>query len=278
MGSFNARLVMKIFPFLPTLLAVGILGLALIPAGADESVKVDAETPLPLEKVAEQLARLDEEFAKRLEATAVAVEAEGAAKRIPEVNVQNLREILRTSGLPALERRMPLGINPSMVMENAALKEAWRELETTATQVRAKRGALFNDLARELRRRVSGAVLGRPKSEEIDALIQTLEKVQGSVQPKGAGNDPPIQWLNATNVLRALERLTDAESASAATALPSAVKMFRNATANYSRDLLSDDDAQTRISRVSEPLTPWKAATWRRGRNNCARPRVPRSK
>ena len=248
--------------FTTTILAAALHCLQIPSARAEEPAKAEADSLAPLEKAVEQLARLDEEFAKRLDTTAAVVDAEAAAKRIPEINAQNLREILRTSGLTALERRMPMGVSPSVVMENVALKEAWRELEATAAQLRAKRAAVFNDVAKELRRRVSGAVLGRPKPEEIDALIQTIEKVQGSLQSKGAGNDPQVQWLNATNILRALKRLAAAESASAASALPAALKAFRSATGNFFRDVLGEEDAQTRINRIYEPIA--KAADEKR--------------
>ncbi len=239
--------------FLPALYSA-----AALLCGATAPTFAQAENPAkpsatPLETLPEKLAQAEEEFGKKLLATRALVDAEAEAKRISDTVAQSLYWSLRTSGnsptqvASVLESaRIPAG--------NAALTAAFRELTAAASALRTQRTGLLSDIAKELRAQISKAVLGTPTVAEVGVLEEKITDLQQTVGRRyGTYDDSQISWQSATQLLRSLRRLIEAENADDFSRLASAVNEFRNSTQNASA-FLGSDDGPARIRRIVQPL------------------------
>ena len=214
-----------------------------------------AEDVVPLEKVAEHYTQIEDDLWKKLEAIRAVVDAEAAVKRITEPVAKSLRWSLRASAATSGDIRSLLN-SAHIPPDNAALTQSFSELETAVTFFQTQRDALHLGIARGLRRRVSEAVRGTPKPQDIVALMDRIEQVQNAMGRKisGAG-ESEIHWQSAIHTLQTLRRLIEVESAQDTTALPQAISNFRDACASQnSRDLLGDSDGRARISRILQPI------------------------
>lgn len=216
----------------------------------------DARQPavdaVSLETAPEKLAKLDEDFAKKLEETRAAVEAEAEAKRITDNVAQSLRWSLRTSAGATLDVRSLIS-TARIPADNAALTQTFRDLESAGTLLQTRRSALNADLAKEVRRHVTEAGRGTPKPEEISAMMGKIGSAQQGIERKvPAAVDQRIPWKQAANTLRLLKRLVEAENGRDLSALASAVTAWREAKSD-TREVLGQDEAQGRIDRIVQP-------------------------
>lgn len=244
---------MKTSPALPALCAAAVFF-----CGETEHVSAQAETPAkttatPLEKLPEKLAQAEEEFGKKLIATRNIVDAEAEAKRISESVAQSLYWSLRSVGnstaqvVNVLETtRVPAG--------NAALTKSFRELAAAGTLLQTRRTAVMAETAKELRTQIGKLVLGTPTAAEAGAMADKAEQLREALGRRNTNYDEPqIQWQSASGLLRALQRLIEAEGGDDFSRLSAAVSEFHSLSQS-SASLIAAADGQARINRVVQPL------------------------
>ena len=179
--------------------------------------------------------------------------AEAEAKRISESVAQSLYWSLRSVGgstaqvVNVLETtRVPAG--------NAALTKSFRELAAAGTLLQTRRTAVQAETARELRAQVSKLVLGTPTTAEVGAMAEKIEQMREAVGRRNTNYDEPqIQWQSASGLLRALQRLIEAEGGDDFSRLSTAVNEFRSLAQN-SASVIGTADGQARIDRIVQPL------------------------
>ncbi len=85
---------MKKLRLLPLILIAAVLHCSEIPTvSAQDATQAVAENSLPLEKVAERIKQIDDDFKKQVGTFVAVVDAEVAAKRISDIVAQLLREL-----------------------------------------------------------------------------------------------------------------------------------------------------------------------------------------
>ncbi len=146
-GAVSKILAMQRSVLLPASLMVGLLftssgSRAQDPPGPAQRPSAEAST-VSLEKIPEQVAQIEDELLKKMDAILVLVGEEAAAKRISEAVAQSLRFTLRTSrstpGVPDVRGLVASACIPD---ENQALVQAFRELETLVTVLQNRRALL----------------------------------------------------------------------------------------------------------------------------------------
>jgi hypothetical protein len=230
-----------------------------------------AATPgaVTLEQLPERLQNLDDEIARKLDEVRALVESEVAAKHITEPIAQSLRWSLRTTATvgSAVDVR---GIVSTMRVptDNSALTQAVKELETTYAAAQTRRTATANDVAREIRRRVSEVIRTAAKPEDLQPLEAALAAANEALRRRTSlsGTEAMTAFTSAEQMMRDLRRLVEAETVGKPTPLGQAINQIRN-DYRYGRDTAYESEVQARIDRVTQPFI----AAAENGENEIAR-------
>ena len=277
--SFNLQpfpqLFMKKLWLLPLSLTTAVLFCGEIPLIlAQDATPTEADDTLPLEKLPERIKQIDDDFKKRAGAFVAVVDAEAAAKRISDTFAQLLRalalapqfnfnelsmNIPQKSGAISAEQPDPGTGAPgvrSIPPRNEAIYAASKELEAAAKLQQIRINAVISDFSKVLSQRLNAAVLGMPKPEELATLIQTIERIQGTMRRRmlsiSTGNGS-VSSENLLAALKAVKQLVEADNAHSATAVPAAIAAFRNGAAMRG-ELFKQDEIRDLITRYLEPM------------------------
>ena len=265
---------MKKLWLLPINLTAAVLLCGEIPSAfAEDAPPAEVDDTLPLEKLPERIKQIDDDFKKRAEAFVAVVDAEAAAKRISDTFAQLLRalalapqfnfnelsmNIPQKSGAISAEQSDPGTGAPgvrSIPPRNEAIYAASKELEAAAKLQQIRINAVIGDFSKVLSQRLSAAVLGMPKPEELATLIQTIERIQGTMRRRmlsiSTGNGS-VSSENLLAALKAVKQLVEADNAHSATAVPAAIAAFRNGAMRG--ELFKQDEIRDLITRYLEPM------------------------
>ena len=226
---------------------------------------------MPLEKVVERIKQIEDDFAKQMSTFIAVVDAEVAAKRISVTVAQLLRELAQApqfnfnelstniplkSGAVPVEPPDPGTGLPSarnVPQRNEAIYAAAKELDAASRLQQMRINTAVSGLSKVLRLRLSNAVLGKTKLDEIATLIQTLERIQDTMQRRmlsfGQGH---VSSENLIAALKAVKQLAEAENNHSTTTIPAAVTTLRNIA--MQGDLFKRDQIKDIIARYLEPM------------------------
>ena len=220
-------------------------------ASAAETKSSEQESSAPLEQVMGRINQLEDGFAKKREATCAIIETEVAAKHITDATAFELRHALRLTGTASIDFRA-IFTGPKTATDNEKILKSLKELETDCDLTSDHIKAAVPELGNGLRQRVRETVLGKPKPDEIQNLLKTLEQMRSTMLKKGFLNsDQQIPWEEAFSILKALKRLVEAENAPFSDELPQAAAFFRNSTP---KGIMGEGAIRARLDRTLDPV------------------------
>ena len=257
---------------LPLILITAVFYCSEIPAAsAEDATQAVAENSLPLEKVAERIKQIDDDFKKQVGTFVAVVDAEVAAKRISDIVAQLLRELAQapqfnfnelSMNIPQKSGAMPVEQpdpgagsqgtrnNPQ---KNEAIYAAAKDLDAASKLQQIRFNTVVSDLSKVLRLRLNDTVLGKPKPEEIATLIQTLERIQGRMQRRMLNTvEGHVSSENLIAILNAVKQLAEAEKDRSTIAISTAITAFRISARNV--NLFKSDEIRNIITRYLEPI------------------------
>ena len=236
---------------LPVILIAAIFRCSVNPAATAQNViQATADDSVPLEKAVEQIKQIEDDFAKQMSTFIAVVDAELAAKRISNNVAQLLRELAQAPQLNSYELNMNIpqksGAVPAgqpdpeggaqtvrnVSQKNEAIYAASKELAAAFRLQQLRVNNVITAFSKVLRLRLSDAVLGKTKLDDITTLIQSLERIKDTMQLRtfsiGQDNISCKDLIATLKAVKQLAELAGAEKDNFASTFPVAVMALRN--------------------------------------------------
>ena len=234
---------MKTSRFFPASLAAIVILCGEIPATfAAEVTLTVADDAIPLEKIADVLKQIKNDYDKQAAAFVAVVDAELAAKRIGE----NLAKLLSSL---ARNERYYHEVSMNIPKSNATLSAAIKELEAASRLSNLRRSSAMNGVVKHLRQQARDFMPGKPKPEEITSFIRAIQEFRELMPPNdGTFTQTQAVCENIIAIMGALKQVTD--DGTPDPAISAAADALRGST--YRGDVFTQEETKEYLVRFFE--------------------------
>lgn len=250
---------MKTCLSLPVFLSATLLLCGETPAtSAPDATQARPDDAVPLEKVAERLKQMDDDFEKQVDKFIADVDAEVAVKRLSDTVAQLLRIKARAERFNFTE------LSKNIPQDNAMVSAAAKELDGASRLRQLGLDSVVDGMSKELSRRVKDVLLGKLKPEEIASLLQAVQRIRDVMQQGYPSRGFINSWQEHISILGAAKQLAEAGSEPSSTAVSAMVSALRRGVSGGSGrgDLLTQDEIKAQIARLLEPMSKATEDKW----------------